>query len=75
VSDASTVESEYMTRKETADYIWRRWRQRVSAQTLAAYASDGRGPAYKVIPSSGVFYTKPDIDKWAIGRLLPGKVA
>jgi hypothetical protein len=75
VAEASVIESEYLTRKEAAEYLRRRWRQRVSAQTLAAYASDGKGPVYKVIPSSGVFYTRADIDKWASGRLLPGKVA
>ena len=66
---------ELLTRKEAADYLKRRWKQRVSAQTLANYASDMKGPPYQITDSgSDALYLRQDLDIWARGRLLPGRV-
>jgi hypothetical protein len=65
-----------LTRKESSIYLKSRWKQRVSPQTLATYAHEKKGPPYRVTESGAdVFYSKSDLDEWARGRLLPGRVA
>lgn len=69
-------ECEYMTRKEASDYLRRRWNQRISAQTLAIYASRKEGPPYRLtVTGADALYTKADLDAWAQSRLVPGRVA
>jgi hypothetical protein len=72
----ASVEQEIFTRKEASEYLRKKWKQRVSVQTLNGYATAGKGPPYRTTNTmSGAFYTKTDLDTWAAGRLIPGKVA
>ena len=75
MSAVGIEDAELFTRKEAADYLTRRWKQRISAHTLAVMAGKKQGPPYILTGRTvNATYTKDDLDRWAIERFMPGRV-
>lgn len=59
------VEREFLTRKEAAEYLTRRW-MKMSVPTLNKHAVTGDGPRYTNRGANGgeAMYRKLDLDAW-----------
>lgn len=66
---------EYLTRKEAAAYLSRKWFP-ISAATLNAYASRNAGPVHGVVsgPGGKCLYRIADLDAWAMRCIKPARV-
>lgn len=59
---SARVERDYITREQAAAYISGRYFD-IKPRTLAVYASDERGPVYRLFGAKA-YYRKEDIDRW-----------
>lgn len=62
----------YLTRKEAADYVSKRWFP-CSVPWLCKLNTIGGGPTVRGAPTPGSrkFYLRDDLDEWAQARLAP----
>lgn len=73
MGDTGTPSRKFLTRKEAAEYITATY-FKVTAGTLATWATYEEGPAYRVI-GGHAHYSKKDIDDWVDQPRHNGKVA
>jgi hypothetical protein len=66
----SEIESIYLTRREAADYLKRRYRQGSKHHLDLLAMTPGAGPKY-VKNGQRALYTVEDLDIWITGRLTP----
>jgi hypothetical protein len=64
VAEISTIQRTYLTRKEAAEYLRKKWFP-ISAASLERYASDDTGPPYH-IRGARALYDRADLDAWAV---------
>jgi hypothetical protein len=66
----SEIESIYLTRREAADYLKRRYRQGSKNHLDILAMTPGAGPKY-VKNGHIALYTIPDLEDWVACRLTP----
>jgi len=72
MNEAPTPTRKLLTRKEAATYITET-HFKISARTLAFYASEDIGPAYRIL-GGAAHYNRADIDSWVNSPVHDGNV-
>jgi hypothetical protein len=69
MDEKESIKGRVIPRRETPDYLERNWGFRISEGTLSKMASDGSGPAFRIVGKKYIVYETTELDRWILSSL------